>query len=252
MKNPEYSPIKTLPTEVFSENVAKYLSPQDIGHFAKASQHTRALAKPAVRKLDLSKVTSIDAINAALKQYAGPQLAELNLDATLTWALISDDDKTKLNFNLLAKCTGLKKLNLNNWDLDRLPEALGKLTHLTDLSLANNELSETVSWRVLPRSLVKLNLNMNGLVRLPDRLKWLNRLEVLELNGNDFGRGNLSEIGQLSQLKSLSIASSGLEYMPEWIVKLQNLEYLHLNLDPCLHTNYALLNELPNFKVWSL
>ena len=80
------------------------------------------------------------------------------------------------------KLIGLKKLNLEHYQLTELPKEIGNLVNLTWLSLEYNQLTE------LPKEignlviLIQLNLASNQLTELPKELQeWFDNIEYTEI-----------------------------------------------------------------------
>ena len=86
----------------------------------------------------------------------------------------------------------------------------------------------------------RLNLDYNGLLgELPSALGDLDELRSLSLDGNMIG-GFPADLGRLTKLDSLSLSRSGIKRIPKVVGDLQSLRYL--SLDNCL-----LVGEIPSF-----
>ena len=151
---------------------------------------------------------------------------------------------------------GLKELelNLSNNQISDLPEAITKLSNLTELYLSNNQLS------ALPKSVIKLSnltelyLSNNQLSFLPESLGNFSNLTELYLSANqlsflpeflgnfsnltrlDLSRNQLStlpnSLGNLSNLTRLDLSANQLLALPEALTKLSNLTRLYLSGNP--------------------
>ncbi|WP_405409856.1 leucine-rich repeat domain-containing protein [Maribacter sp. Asnod1-A12] len=168
---------------------------------------------------------------------------------------------------VLAGLPSLKHFSFRQWKLKDLPESLGDMTQLESLDLEENNLV------VLPDSLKKLKnlkeikyqdnpeLNLESLINnlaswpqikefrfyrmslysdeearqdSPNNLGLLKNLESLSFS---YLRGlkNISEtIGELNDLKSLNIISTGVIELPKTIGKLEQLESLVIRNNPDL------------------
>ncbi|WP_324028273.1 hypothetical protein QSV08_10170 [Maribacter sp. BPC-D8] len=160
---------------------------------------------------------------------------------------------------VLAGLPKLKNLSFRQWKLQDLPESLGDMTQLESLDLEENNLV------VLPDSLKKLKnlkeikyqnnpeLNLESLIvnlaswpqikefrfyrtslysdeetlqDSPNNLGLLKNLESLSFSYIK-GLKNISEtIGELKQLKTLNVLSTGISDLPQTIGKLEQLESL--------------------------
>ncbi len=120
-----------------------------------------------------------------------------------------------------------KILNLTNIKLKSLPESIGNLVHLSELSLICNELTS------LPESignlvnLSKLNLSNNELTSLPESIGNLVNLSKLSLSNNKLT--SLPEsMGNLSNLQELNLNNTNITSLPESIGNLVKLSELYL------------------------
>jgi len=115
-------------------------------------------------------------------------------------------------------------LDLQNNNLVKIPEAIGKLTNLMLLSLANNQLSEIPEAIGKLTNLTALLLGNNQLSEIPEVIGKLTNLTVLLLDNNQ-----LSEIPEaIGKLTKLSLDNNQLSKIPEAISKLTNLTQLWL------------------------
>ncbi len=128
----------------------------------------------------------------------------------------------------LGKLTNLTELDLQNNQLTEIPEVLGKLTNLTLLMLSNNQLTEIPECLSKLTHLTALTLNNNQLTEIPEYLSKLTNLTVLDLSNNQ-----LTEIpeclSKLTHLTELYLSDNQLTGIPEALGKLTNLTVLDLN-----------------------
>ena len=121
----------------------------------------------------------------------------------------------------------LQVLNLNDNQLQNLPESIGNLDNLQKLYLDKNLLGD------LPESLWDLNnlqilfVGYNRLQKLSDSIGRLNNLEILFL-GNNYLREIPESIGDLKNLKELYLQNNKLVLIPDTISKLNKLTMLNL------------------------
>jgi GTPase SAR1 family protein len=166
-------------------------------------------------------------------------------------------------------------LNLAFENISQLPAAIGRLSHLEELSLNGNQLSS------LPREigqltkLRKLSLVENRLTFLPAEITKLKRLTELDLGGNRFDQlpaeirafdrlTSLScwgvplqrfprDILDLRDLTLLDVSSCSLQTLPPGISGLRNLEVLRLNDNELTHLppELGLLPKLSRLDLWA-
>ena len=148
--------------------------------------------------------------------------------------------------------SGAKYLTLspeqNAKKLTELPESLGQLTQLQELSVSYNHLTTLPEWLGQLTQLQELNVSYNQLTTLPEWLRQFTQLQVLYLSGNPLtvvpdwlcqltqlqelylGDNQLKEIpeqvGNLEELRKLEIPHNQLEVLPESIGHLLKLERL--------------------------
>ncbi|MGH8389045.1 MAG: dermonecrotic toxin domain-containing protein [Pseudomonas sp.] len=102
----------------------------------------------------------------------------------------------------------VRSLNLQDNLLTAVPQALGEMRHLTDLSLSNN--------------LIKLD------TLAVERLKRLTRLRALGLSGNPLGL--VPDIGQMPQLQLLVLSDTGLDTWPVGLFSQSRPRSIYLDL----------------------
>ena len=143
----------------------------------------------------------------------------------------------------------LERLHLHNNQLTALPEHIGFLTGLTELTLHSNQLASLPQnlsslqglWQLnlhdnllisLPECVAKMNLkeldvSRNMLRELPPFLSKLCPLEVLQLNGNKL-KTLPDSIALFRNLQCLELQDNKLRSLPENLVQLNKLRKLNL------------------------
>lgn len=132
----------------------------------------------------------------------------------------------------------LRRLDLSNNHIKKLPATIGDLGCLAELILHNNHLesfSEALCLSSLQRTLQHLDLSQNRLAALPAQLCQLRELVNLKLDTNKL-RWLPSRVGSLSKLRFLSAAHNELSQLPGDFRKL-NLENLDLFGNPFSQPN---------------
>ena len=84
----------------------------------------------------------------------------------------------------IGQLTAVAQLSLRGNQLTSLPATIGQLTNLRQLSLADNQLTSLPATIGQLTQLTHLNLRNNQLTQLPAEITALNQLEMLQLQGN--------------------------------------------------------------------
>lgn len=132
----------------------------------------------------------------------------------------------------------LRKLDLSNNHIKKLPATIGDLSCLSELILHNNHLeafSEALCLSTLQRTLQLLDLSQNRLQSLPAQFCQLRELVNLKLDDNELVCFPF-HIGRLSKLRFLSAAHNQLSVLPGDFRKL-SLENLDLFGNPFIQPN---------------
>ncbi|KAM4540854.1 leucine-rich repeat protein 1 [Fundulus diaphanus] len=132
----------------------------------------------------------------------------------------------------------LRRLDLSNNHIKKLPATIGDLSCLSELVLHNNHLetfSEALCLSTLQRTLQVLDLSQNRLRSLPPKFCQLRELTNLKLDDNKLA-GLPFRIGRLSKLRFLSAAHNQLAVLPADFFKL-SLENLDLFGNPFVQPN---------------
>ena len=146
----------------------------------------------------------------------------------------------------ITKMFGLR-LNLDNNQIESLPENIGNLTNITSISLQNNHLKS------LPNSignlvnLETLYLSYNQLNQLPNSI-----CNLANLNSAAFNNNNLTTLPDLpSDLIWLRLSSNQITELPNSIGNLSNLTFLNLDNNEltCLPEEISDLKRLKTLKL---
>ncbi|MEO0565168.1 MAG: leucine-rich repeat domain-containing protein, partial [Chloroflexota bacterium] len=132
----------------------------------------------------------------------------------------------------IGNLTKLTELSARGNNLTRLPASIGELHNLETLNLRENDLTALPSAFGDLESLVDLNLALNDLRSLPRSMGQLTNLQTLDLSNNEL-RTVPSEMTALTNLTSLDLASNNLLSLPSGFVDLaDDLEVLDLRGNP--------------------
>ncbi|MEH2090084.1 COR domain-containing protein, partial [Nostoc sp.] len=127
----------------------------------------------------------------------------------------------------LAKLTNLTQLYLSDNEITEIPEAIANLTNLTELSLHNNEITEIPEALAKLTNLTLLTLCDNEITEIPEAIANLTNLTELSLHNNQ-----ITEIpealAKLTNLTQLYLSDNQITKIPEAIAKLTNLTLLDL------------------------
>ncbi|XP_044292319.1 leucine-rich repeat protein 1 isoform X2 [Varanus komodoensis] len=130
----------------------------------------------------------------------------------------------------------LRKLDLSHNRIKKLPATIGDLVCLQELNLQDNQLESfgvALCNSTLQKSLQSLDLSQNKIQALPAQFCRLRELVHLKLDDNSLIRLPF-QIGQLRQLRFLSVARNKLPFLPSSFAKL-SLENLDLFGNPFTH-----------------
>ena len=152
--------------------------------------------------------------------------------------LSSNDFSTLPESITLTKLKSLEKLELcysgilgPYRSLTTLPESIGNLTSLKELSLIEILLESLPESIGNLKSLKELTLKKNQLVSLPESIGNLTSLEKLDLEANSLSVLPES-IGQLTSLKELNLYMNKFNILPYVIWPLKNLKKLKFGINP--------------------
>nr|WP_242039802.1 COR domain-containing protein [Anabaena sphaerica] len=127
----------------------------------------------------------------------------------------------------IAKLTNLTQLYLNNNQITEIPEAIAKLTNLTQLVLYNNQITEIPEAIAKLTNLTQLVLYNNQITEIPEAIAKLTNLTQLVLYNNQITE--IPEaIAKLTNLTQLYLFSNQITEIPEAIANLTNLTQLVL------------------------
>lgn len=141
-------------------------------------------------------------------------------------------------YSLLFVFVALRRLDLSNNHIKKLPATIGDLSCLSELVLHNNHLeafSEALCLSTLQRTLQVLDLSQNRLQSLPVQFCQLRELVNLKLDDNKLVCLPF-HVGRLTKLRSLFAAHNQLTVLPCDFRKL-SLENLDLFGNPFIHPN---------------
>ena len=139
-----------------------------------------------------------------------------------------------------ARDSGVKSLSLQG-DFAELPDEIGQLTNLEDLSVNSSSLRSVSAklWRLTKLQTLQVGASTGKdckLETLPPGISNLSKLRELLLGGSRL-RGLPEDIVELKNLKDLRIGYNNLSRIPPQVFRIASLEDLHL------HTN--LITEIP-------
>jgi hypothetical protein len=133
-------------------------------------------------------------------------------------------------FGIKFKDGNIIGLGLNDIKLTTLPESIGTLKSLKNLSLMDNQLSTLPTSIGNLGSLIEIYLGGNQLTALPEAVWNLTSLELLGL-GNNALTALPEAVGNLTSLEALNVANNQLTTLPESIGNLKSLSSFSLEFN---------------------
>lgn len=135
---------------------------------------------------------------------------------------------------VLAQCQNLKKLDLSQNSISKIPNTISKLISIQSLNLSENELTKLPNELYMLNNLTVLDLGANELKELPKGIGNLKALKILKLNSNwsnKFDANNLmNEIHLLENLELLHLWScQSVNKIPQAIAKCRKLKEIDLD-----------------------
>ncbi|WP_179354721.1 leucine-rich repeat domain-containing protein [Winogradskyella vidalii] len=179
-----------------------------------------------IQTIDTEKYLSLLKWLIDLNVVYGYRDTELDLTDKETIALIRD----------------IKKLDLANKKLERLPNSINLFTNLEEFQLQSNNLTELPKEICQLENLKKIELQGNQLNDLPRCFRKLKNLNSLFLNNNSF---NFAPdcIGELLNLRALHLSGNSISELPTSYENLTNIQIFYMSSN-----NF---NELPiAIKTW--
>ncbi|KAK7111739.1 protein flightless-1 homolog [Littorina saxatilis] len=190
------------------------------------SNNNLEMLPPQMRRL-----TSLETLILDNNPLIHAQLRQLPVLTALQTLHMRNTQRTLTNFpTSLDTLINLQDVDLSDNALQRVPEALYKLSSLKRLNLSDNEITELSLMIDVWVKLETLNLSRNKLKALPTSIHKLTSLRKLYLNVNllDF-EGIPANIGKLHNLEIFSAAKNNLEMIPEGLCRCGKLKKLILN-----------------------
>ncbi|MEG4146662.1 leucine-rich repeat domain-containing protein [Microcoleus sp. Pol12B5] len=128
----------------------------------------------------------------------------------------------------IGKLSNLTQLVLSRNQITSIPEVIGKLSNLTGLFLSKNQITSIPEVIGKLSNLTGLFLSKNQITSIPEVIGQLSNLTLLDLSKNQIT--SIPEvIGQLSNLTQLDLRDNQITSIPEVIGKLSNLTQLDLS-----------------------
>ncbi|BAY21081.1 small GTP-binding protein domain-containing protein [Calothrix sp. NIES-2100] len=141
----------------------------------------------------------------------------------------------------IAKLTNLTQLYLSYNPITEIPEAIAKLTNLTQLILSYNQITEIPEAIAKLTNLTQLILRYNQITEIPEAIAKLTNLTQLILNDNQITE--IPEaIANLTNLTELNLSNNQITEIPEAIANLTNLTRLYLSSNQITEIPEAIAN----------
>ncbi|MEH2307470.1 leucine-rich repeat domain-containing protein, partial [Nostoc sp.] len=141
----------------------------------------------------------------------------------------------------IAKLTNLTQLDLSFNPITQIPEAITNLTNLTELNLCSNKITQIPEAIAKLTNLTELNLCSNKITQIPEAIAKLTNLTQLYLNVN-----KITEIPEalanLTNLRELHLNGNQITQILEALAKLTNLTLLDLSCNKITQIPEAIVN----------
>ncbi|KAF3061462.1 Adenylate cyclase [Daldinia childiae] len=144
---------------------------------------------------------------------------------SLTYLDVSNNRLEELEHAALGHLTGLLKLSLANNRLNHLPQEFGAFRALRSLNLSSNFLDKFPVFLCDLESLVDIDVSFNSIASLPDELGRLQSLEKFVMTNNRLVGSLPSTLRELLNLRELDIKYNGLTAI-DVVYELPKLEIL--------------------------
>ena len=149
-----------------------------------------------------------------------------------------------------AAAESWEKLDLSRQELTEIPEAIAKLTNLTQLDLRDNQITEIPEEIAKLTNLTQLDLSNNKITEIPEAIAKLTNLTQLYLRYNQITE--IPEvIAKLTNLTQLYLSYNQITEIPEVIAKLTNLTQLDLSNNQITEIPLEILNSKDIKKILS-
>ncbi|MEH2112546.1 COR domain-containing protein, partial [Nostoc sp.] len=105
----------------------------------------------------------------------------------------------------IAKLTNLTQLHLRSNQITQIPEAIANLTNLTQLDFSYNQITQIPEAIAKLTNLTQLHLRSNQITQIPEAIESLPKLETLDLRGNPLSispeiLGSSNEVGSVKKI----------------------------------------------------
>lgn len=131
----------------------------------------------------------------------------------------------------IMKFTDIKRLNLQNTEIDHLPESICNLKNLTELNLYGNLLKILPSCISILSNIKILNIGNNLFEEIPHCVLMMENLEKLILSNSKL-TAIQDEITQLQKLKYLDLSGNSLKSLPNSIKNIASINVLNIRKNP--------------------
>ncbi|KAL8598916.1 hypothetical protein ACOMHN_015495 [Nucella lapillus] len=203
----------------------------------------------SIRLLDVSKesLDNLKQVAASIKRLLAPGLQLKTVPDTLITYLcrlerldLADNRLTDSSFpEAMRSLDRLSELNLAQNQLTRIPPCLRRMRNLVRLNVSHNQL-ETVTGLERLKKLQFLVLDHNKLSAVFRELSSLRKLEMLQC-GTNLLRDVPRDVRTLRQLKDLDLSNNRILLLPTDIFRLPRLEFLNASQNQ--------VSKIPSFSV---
>ena len=175
----------------------------------------------------IGKLPTLTYLNLADNNLTGLPKSLAGLAPSLRTLNVDGNEEIGPDFpNVITSLVALRELYMDATSVQRIPPALGGLTALNSITLADNGLASNSCASALSSltSLSNLVLDENNFTSVPGFVAKLPALKWLSLRGNPLS--NIKSLAKVKTLVELDVQDTDVESLPAGLAKIPSLTYI--------------------------